>query len=80
MSDKPIQYTTHCPLGKKRCRVERVIGAGAGFIFKGSGFYATEYRSKEYNEKSKKESPPVESVSKDREPSIKPKTSQSPKE
>ncbi len=38
MLDKPLRYTTECPLGKRRCRVERVIGPGGGFIFKGSGF------------------------------------------
>lgn len=34
---------TECP----RCkgRVERLIGAGAGILFKGSGFYVTDYRS-----------------------------------
>jgi len=36
----------------KRCpackgKVNRLIGAGAGIIFKGSGFYATDYRKKE---------------------------------
>jgi putative FmdB family regulatory protein len=37
--------------------VKRVIGPGAGFIFKGSGFYITDYtRSKDYKEKSKSES------------------------
>lgn len=44
-----------CP--KNRCRqkkwgkgrVKRKIGAGAGFIFKGSGFYITDYRSEGYN-------------------------------
>ena len=43
-----------CP--KNRCRqkkwgkgrVKRKIGAGAGFIFKGSGFYITDYRSEGY--------------------------------
>ena len=39
---------------KKKCpecgklKLERVIGAGAGFIFKGSGFYLTDYRSDSY--------------------------------
>ena len=39
MSDAPLQ---HCP----ECggTVKRLIGAGAGVIFKGSGFYATDYR------------------------------------
>ncbi len=50
-----------CP--KDRCRmktwgkgkVKRAIGAGAGLIFKGSGFYITDYRSEGYK-KSKSES------------------------
>jgi putative FmdB family regulatory protein len=37
-------------------RVRRVIGAGAGIIFKGSGFYITDYRSEKYKEAAKKES------------------------
>lgn len=38
--------------------LERQIGAGAGFIFKGSGFYQTDYRSDSYKqgEKSEKDS------------------------
>ena len=36
--------------------VRRVIGPGAGFIFKGGGFYITDYRSKEYKEKAKSDS------------------------
>jgi putative FmdB family regulatory protein len=44
-----------CP--KCRGALRRVLGAGAGFIFKGSGFYITDYtRSKDYKEKSKSES------------------------
>jgi len=39
MSDKVL---TKCPkCGKK---VKRLIGAGGGLIFKGSGFYATDYK------------------------------------
>jgi len=33
-----------CP--KCGCHVKRLIGAGAGIIFKGSGFYCTDYKSK----------------------------------
>jgi len=38
---------------KKRCpqcrgKVSRLLGTGAGIIFKGSGFYATDYRSDTY--------------------------------
>lgn len=44
-----------CPeCGKNR--LQRLIGAGAGFIFKGSGFYITDYRSSSYQEKAKAES------------------------
>src|SRR5262245_55760382 len=37
-------------------RVKRAISAGAGLIFKGSGFYITDYRSEKYKEAAKKES------------------------
>ncbi len=39
INDKPINKCPKC--GKK---VKRLIGSGAGIIFKGSGFYATDYR------------------------------------
>lgn len=60
ISDRPI---TTCP--KDLCRqkrwgkgkVKRAIGAGAGLIFKGSGFYITDYRSEKYKEAAKKEAP-----------------------
>jgi putative FmdB family regulatory protein len=40
-----------CP----RCRgaIRRRIGAGSGLLFKGSGFYATDYRSADYKTKAK---------------------------
>ncbi len=38
-------------------KVKRKLGAGAGFIFKGSGFYITDYRSEGYK-KSKSEAAP----------------------
>ena len=45
-----------CPkCGKSSLR--RLIGSGAGLIFKGSGFYATDYRSENYKESVKKEMP-----------------------
>lgn len=51
-----------CP--KELCRlkkwgkgkVKRLLGTGAGLIFKGSGFYITDYRSNSYKEGAKKES------------------------
>lgn len=36
-------------------KVKRLIGAGAGLIFKGSGFYITDYRSDGYKESAKKD-------------------------
>ena len=43
-----------CP--KCRGRVKRLLGTGAGLIFKGSGFYITDYRKPSYTEGAKKES------------------------
>lgn len=54
-----FQSITAEPLTKcSKCRghVRRLIGAGNGFLFKGNGFYITDYRSKSYkNEKQKEE-------------------------
>ena len=43
-----------CP----RCRsaAKRVPAGGSGVLFRGSGFYATDYRSKSYQESAKRES------------------------
>src|SRR5499427_8362853 len=46
-------------------KVKKVIGAGAGLIFKGSGFYITDYRSDKYKEAAKKDSAPASSSSSD---------------
>lgn len=35
---------------------ERLISGGAGFLFKGSGFYTTDYRKESYKQEAKKES------------------------
>lgn len=46
--------------------VKRAIGGGAGLIFKGSGFYITDYRSENYKSGAKKDregSKPKESKS-----------------
>ncbi len=49
-----------CPACGK-LKLKKRISAGAGFIFKGSGFYTTDYRSKEYKEQAKKDKPKKES-------------------
>ena len=45
-----------CPECKKN-KLERLIGMGAGFLFKGSGYYLTDYRSKDYNDAKKADKP-----------------------
>ena len=54
MKDKLL---TACPDKKCKGKVRRLIGSGGGFIFKGPGFYATDYRSSSYKEKAKKDNP-----------------------
>jgi len=52
---------TKCPYcGGK---VERVISGGAGLLFKGSGFYATDYRSESYKKDAKKDKPEIKTAS-----------------
>jgi len=43
--------------------VKRAISGGAGLLFKGSGFYITDYRSEKYKEAAKKDSAPAASSS-----------------
>ena len=43
-----------CPACGKR-KVRRLIGMGAGVIFKGSGFYQTDYRSESYKKAAEKD-------------------------
>jgi putative FmdB family regulatory protein len=47
-----------CPVCGKS-RVKRLIGTGAGLIFKGSGFYITDYRSEAYKKSAKGDQPPA---------------------
>ena len=44
MSDEPL---TKCPKCKKK-KLRRLFGACAAVMFKGSGFYQTDYRSESY--------------------------------
>src|SRR5215831_15201371 len=69
MRDEPFR---ECP--KELCRlpkwghgkVKRLPGTGAGVIFKGSGFYSTDYRSESYKAAAKKESAPKASEGSDK--------------
>ena len=49
-------HLTDCPQENCAGPVKRKIGVGAGFIFKGSGFYITDYRSDSYKAAAKKDS------------------------
>jgi putative FmdB family regulatory protein len=51
IKDEPIKK---CP--KCKGRVKRLLGTGAGLLFKGSGFYITDYRKPGYKEAAKKDS------------------------
>lgn len=61
IKDKPL---TVCPEEKCKLKkwgkgkVKKMIGSGAGLIFKGSGFYITDYRSESYKEAAKKDAAP----------------------
>lgn len=50
-----------CPACKKK-KARRLIGAGAGLIFKGTGFYLTDYRSKSYKDAAKADKSASESA------------------
>ncbi len=45
-----------CPACGQR-KVKRLIGPGAGVIFRGSGFYQTDYRSDSYRKAAEKDKP-----------------------
>lgn len=50
MSDEPVAACPECG-----AQAERRISAGAGFLFKGSGFYITDYRSESWREGAKRD-------------------------
>src|SRR5262245_579906 len=50
MKDEPLKKCPEC--GKLKLR--RLFGAGAAVLFKGSGFYQTDYRSESYKAAAKK--------------------------
>jgi putative FmdB family regulatory protein len=59
MSSAPIRKCPNC--GKTK--VKRLLGTGAGIIFKGSGFYITDYRSENYKNAEKADTAPAASGS-----------------
>ncbi len=57
INDPLKRKCTKC--GKQKLR--RLIGAGAAIMFKGSGFYQTDYRSDNYKKSAAADKPPSES-------------------
>jgi putative FmdB family regulatory protein len=58
MSSKPLKTCPEALCAQKpwgKGKVKRAISGGAGVIFKGSGFYITDYRSEKYKEAAKKD-------------------------
>lgn len=70
ISDAPLRICLKEKCGQKKWgkgKIKRAIVGGGGLIFKGSGFYITDYRSEGYKEAAKNEaaaaSPPKEGKS-----------------
>ena len=62
ISDQPLAVCPKEVCAQKkwgRGRVTRGVGGGAGLLFKGSGFYITDYRSENYKQSAKKDSAPA---------------------
>jgi putative FmdB family regulatory protein len=60
MAAKPLVTCPEDLCAKKRWgkgKVKKMISSGAGVIFKGSGFYITDYRSEKYKESARKDAP-----------------------
>src|SRR5262249_4912250 len=55
INDKPLKKCPKC--GKSKLR--RVFGIGAAILFKGSGFYQTDYRSESYKAAAKADQEPA---------------------
>jgi len=65
MADAPLKTCPKELCGMKKWgkgKVKKAISAGAGLIFKGSGFYITDYRSENYKAGAKKDSTPAAST------------------
>ncbi len=62
MKDEPLKVCPASACTRKtwgKGKVRRLLGTGAGLIFKGSGFYITDYRSDTYKQAAKKDVAPA---------------------
>ena len=53
MSEEPLKKCPEC----KKAKYRRLFGAGAALVFKGSGFYTTDYRSEGYKKSAAADKP-----------------------
>ena len=53
IKDDPLKKCPEC----KKNKLRRLIGAGAAIMFKGSGFYKTDYRSDSYKKRAEADKP-----------------------
>ena len=70
----PIRKCPEC--GKNS--VKRLLGTGAGIIFKGSGFYTTDYRSESYQKAAKSDTGGVTETKSESKPESKGESSAKP--
>lgn len=68
ITEKP-KRKLDCPVCETRTPVRRLIGAGAGIVFKGSGFYTTDYRSDSYKKAAEADKPATQTKSDSKKPS-----------
>jgi putative FmdB family regulatory protein len=65
IKSRPLRKCPEC--GEKK--LKRLLGTGSGVIFKGSGFYQTDYRSESYKKAAKKDKDSSKAKSKDEDKS-----------
>lgn len=78
ISAKPLEICPQSACAQKRWgkgKVKRAISGGAGLLFKGSGFYITDYRSEKYKEAAKKDSAPASTSADSKSPKTESKPS-----
>ncbi len=65
MVDEPLE---RCQINGCNGKVKRLVSAGAGIIFKGSGFYETDYKKKSGDSKARGENKPSGEKKKESKP------------
>ena len=73
---KPLKKCPDC----KKPKLKRLIGTGAGIIFRGSGFYETDYRSDGYKKDQKADKTKSEAKDKKTSDKKEPKTADTKKD